>query len=140
MPEKLSEKELAAHQKTGHPALLEHIDALEAEIAEREASDAVRQRAYDRAKALWQEAHGTMDWPDLGDLCVWLMERLDACAAGEWERDAMPNPLESRLVQLPSGSVAVGWIEDRNRWRWMTAAGEVAVVAHAPIRQPKELE
>ncbi|MDE1149693.1 MAG: hypothetical protein PW843_24340 [Azospirillaceae bacterium] len=60
-------------------------DGLEAaaadEAAELKATFDLRWKADMRAIARWQAATGkTLTWPDHADLCVWLMEQLDATA------------------------------------------------------------
>lgn len=57
---------------TGSTALAVERDALQA-------SADIRWKADMRAIKKWQEATGkTLVWPDHADLCVWLMEQLDA--------------------------------------------------------------
>lgn len=49
------------------------------ELAELQVVFDLRWRADMRAIKRWQEATGrTMVWPDHADLCVWLLEQLDA--------------------------------------------------------------
>lgn len=70
-----------------HPAdwltLVDEIERLRREVAQREASFDLRWKASMRAIKRWQEAHPGNDlvWPDHADLCVWLMEQLDARSA-----------------------------------------------------------
>jgi len=55
------------------------IKRLRQEIKEFQASADLRWNADRRAIKRWQEATGATDtWPDHADLCVWLMEQIDA--------------------------------------------------------------
>lgn len=63
------------------------VEAAKAEIKRLTDEDADHDRSFDlrwkadmRAIKRWQEAHPGNDlvWPDHADLCVWLMEQLDA--------------------------------------------------------------
>jgi len=54
-------------------------ERLRAELADKQAAFDIRWNANMRAIKRWQEATGrTMTWPDHADLCVWLMEQLEA--------------------------------------------------------------
>lgn len=64
---------------------IEVIERLQRELVERKASFDLRWKASQRAIKRWQEAHPGNDlvWPDHADLCVWLLEQLDARCADE---------------------------------------------------------
>ena len=63
-------------------SLLAEIKRLRAENEELQASLDLQQAAYRRAKDRWQAATGRSDiWPDLADLCVWLMETTERLRA-----------------------------------------------------------
>lgn len=69
----------------------------------------LRWRADMRAIARWQLATGkTMTWPDHADLCVWLMERLDAQDLSAGARAKSPG----RMLFLELGSDPDGWDVD----------------------------
>ena len=61
--------------ETGEPT----VESLQEELKEREASFELRWDASQRAIKRWQKATGKIKiWPDHEDLCVWLLEQLDA--------------------------------------------------------------
>ena len=71
------------------PDLIAEIRRLRAENEELQASQDLQQAAYHRAKDRWQAATGRSDiWPDLADLCVWLMETTERLRAIV---DQLPN-------------------------------------------------
>ena len=59
--------------------LVDELDEAQGEVDELQATFDLCWKANMRAIKRWQEATGRDDtWPDHADLCVWLMEQLDA--------------------------------------------------------------
>lgn len=77
---------LAEPTNGNHYIRADKFDQLREERDDLQRTFDIRWQADMRAIKRWQEATGrTMTWPDHADLCVWLMEQLEAA---EWS----PNP------------------------------------------------
>jgi len=88
---------------------LTEIGRLQQELVEREASFDLRWKASQRAIKRWQEAHPGNDlvWPDHADLCVWLLEQLDARGADEPSAAELLQQLREDLAREANSRVVL---------------------------------
>jgi hypothetical protein len=71
--------EQLATLKTGAEAAMVTLEEARADLAELQATFDLVWKAHMRAIKRWQDATGKeLVWPDQADLCVWLLEKVEA--------------------------------------------------------------